>query len=675
MSDAFRDQNFVTTLLGTSSSDGFTPINVYVDPVTHRLLVDMSGDAGTVTSVAQTFTGGLISVSGSPITTSGTLALTVAGTSGGVPYFSSSSTWATSAALAANALVIGGGAGAAPATTTTGTGVVTALGVNVGSAGAFVVNGGALGTPSSGTVTNLTGTASININGTVGATTPAAGTFTTGTINTSLTMADAANIVLNTTTGTKIGTATTQKLGFFNSAPITQPTGSVITALQNLGLGASLTIPASTITSGAALTKTDDTNVTLTLGGSPTTALLAASSLTLGWTGTLAVARGGTGGGSASITLFNNITGYTASGATGTTSTNLVFSTSPSITTPTFVTNATVPLIIGGTGTTSTLTYKTTTGVGTTGADHIFVGGNNGGTELMRILNSGSVGVNTPSPSAIGTCFNVYGNAGSVSTIAIEGDNASKFLVAYSGSSTDNAALYFKTSLRLGTATAKDATGFSVIATVDATGLSLGTSLALTTGTIELGAASDTTISRVSAGVIAVEGVTVATTSNTLTFSNKSVSDTLLLAEGASVGLDPSLSADGTWSGTTITGTSGYSQAFGDLVYLDPTDSRWEACDANAASGADGDSRGLVGMVVVTGTDGNSCTVLLNGVIRADTNFPTFTINNPIYISETAGDVTQTQPTTTDVVIRIIGAALTADSMYFNPDQTWISHT
>lgn len=59
-----------------------------------------------------------------------------------------------------------------------GTGVATALAVNIGTAGAPVVNGGALGTPSSGVVTNLTGTASININGTVGATTPAAGTFT-----------------------------------------------------------------------------------------------------------------------------------------------------------------------------------------------------------------------------------------------------------------------------------------------------------------------------------------------------------------------------------------------------------------------------------------------------------------------------------------------------------------
>ena len=102
--------------------------------------------AGTVTSVG--FTGGLISVA----TATTTPALTVAGTSGGVVYFSSASTWASSAALTASAIVLGGGAGAAPATTTTGTGVVTALGVNVGTAGAFVVNGGALGTPSSGAV-------------------------------------------------------------------------------------------------------------------------------------------------------------------------------------------------------------------------------------------------------------------------------------------------------------------------------------------------------------------------------------------------------------------------------------------------------------------------------------------------------------------------------------------
>ena len=68
-----------------------------------------------------------------------------------------------------------------------GTGVATALAVNVGSVGAPVVNGGVLGTPSSGTVTNLTGTASININGTVGATTASTGAFTTLTTSSTVT--------------------------------------------------------------------------------------------------------------------------------------------------------------------------------------------------------------------------------------------------------------------------------------------------------------------------------------------------------------------------------------------------------------------------------------------------------------------------------------------------------
>lgn len=68
------------------------------------------GGSGTVTTVG--FTGGLISVA-NPTTTP---ALTVAGTSGGIPYFSSTAAWASSALLATNCLVSGGGAGSAPAT-------------------------------------------------------------------------------------------------------------------------------------------------------------------------------------------------------------------------------------------------------------------------------------------------------------------------------------------------------------------------------------------------------------------------------------------------------------------------------------------------------------------------------------------------------------------------------
>lgn len=79
----------------------------------------------------------------------------------------------------------------------------------------------------------------------------------------------------------------------------------------------------------AALTKTDDTNVTLTLGGSPSTALLAAASLTLGWTGQLSVARGGTGvsssTGTGSVVLGTAPTFTTSVSLSSTTTANINF--------------------------------------------------------------------------------------------------------------------------------------------------------------------------------------------------------------------------------------------------------------------------------------------------------------------------------------------------------------
>ena len=233
---------------------------------------------GTVTSVG--FTGGVVSVA-TPTTTP---AFTVAGTSGGIPYFSSATTWATSAALAANALVVGGGAAVAPSTVTTGTNVLTALGVNVGTAGAVVVNGGVLGTPSSGTVTNLTGTASININGSVGATTASTGAFTTlsasSTVSgTGFTTYLASPPAIGGTTAAAItGTTITANTGLVGphngTVGATTPATGVFTTIGGTTITASVafsgphngTVGATTPATGAFTTLTANSNSTFTGG-------------------------------------------------------------------------------------------------------------------------------------------------------------------------------------------------------------------------------------------------------------------------------------------------------------------------------------------------------------------------------------------------------------------------
>lgn len=46
MANARKDQNRITTIIGTSNVDGVTPVLIYADPTTHRLLVDLIGGSG-----------------------------------------------------------------------------------------------------------------------------------------------------------------------------------------------------------------------------------------------------------------------------------------------------------------------------------------------------------------------------------------------------------------------------------------------------------------------------------------------------------------------------------------------------------------------------------------------------------------------------------------------------
>lgn len=207
-----------------------------------------TGSPGTVTSVA--FSGGStgLTVTGSPITAAGTITLTgtlgvanggtglTAGTSGGIPYYSSSSAITSSAALTANAIVLGGGVGAAPA-------ALGSLGTTT-----TVLHGNAAGAPTYGAV-SLTADVS--------------GTLPAGSGGTGITS-------LASGIATWLGTSSSANL----AAALTDETGS-----------------------GSAVFATSPTLVTPILGTPTSGSLTNCTNIPVAnATGTLAIAHGGTAG-------------------------------------------------------------------------------------------------------------------------------------------------------------------------------------------------------------------------------------------------------------------------------------------------------------------------------------------------------------------------------------------
>lgn len=123
---------------------------------------------------------------------------------------------------------------------------------------------------------------------------------TLGTITTGVWNGTAVNETHGGTNQTTYATGDTLYASAANT--LSKLTGNITTTKQYLsqtGTGAVSQAPAwatisGTDITGAALTASNDTNITLTLGGTPTTALLRAASITAGWTGQLSLARGGT---------------------------------------------------------------------------------------------------------------------------------------------------------------------------------------------------------------------------------------------------------------------------------------------------------------------------------------------------------------------------------------------
>lgn len=112
---------------------------------------------------------------------------------------------------------------------------------------------------------------------------------------------------------------------------------------------------------------------------------------------------------------------------------------------------------------------------------------------------------------------------------------------------------------------------------------------------------------------------------------------------------------------TTATFAAGETVTVMDLVYF-KSDGEWWLTDADAAATA----AGLLAISLESKTDGQAMSVALPGSFVRDDTW-NWTVGAVLYVSTTAGAITATQPSGTDDVVRVVGFAVSADVIWFNP--------
>lgn len=137
------------------------------------------------------------------------------------------------------------------------------------------------------------------------------------------------------------------------------------------------------------------------------------------------------------------------------------------------------------------------------------------------------------------------------------------------------------------------------------------------------------------------------------------------------VSLDATPNTDNTFSGpSTNSLNAGATVAQWEAVYLDSS-STWQLTDADSVGTA---GSVMVALATEAGTAGNPMRVLLPGSFARNDAW-SWTIGGKVYLSTTAGALTQTAPSGTDDVIRVCGTAVNADVIFWNPSEDWSTHT
>ncbi len=182
---------------------------------------------------------------------------------------------------------------------------------------------------------------------------------------------------------------------------------------------------------------------------------------------------------------------------------------------------------------------------------------------------------------------------------------------------------------------------------------------------------------RITSANVGTNADSVPTLSSTSTLTNKTLTSptiqtTPTYASGTNLILTVPTVDDTATGEITNAFNSGYSSsAIGDLVYLDSS-ATWQKADADASATTYGS--GPLGIALEVKAASNALKVLLRGFAYCSTAFPTFTIGGAIYMSASPGVVTQTAPVATDSATRVLGYAVHADKMWFNPSNDYITH-
>lgn len=125
------------------------------------------------------------------------------------------------------------------------------------------------------------------------------------------------------------------------------------------------------------------------------------------------------------------------------------------------------------------------------------------------------------------------------------------------------------------------------------------------------------------------------------------------------------LSSDGEFEGMVAkVGDAGNTLTAGDVYYWNGTQNDWVAAD----NSAEATSKGILGIAL--GTSGTADGVLLSGVYYYGTP-PGSAAGDVLYLS-TSGDMTETAPTTTGDILRVLGQRLDANRVMFMPSQDFI---